>query len=160
MLKKPLLIVTRDKYDLPIYTLRMPGQRIYIINSLSLIPPLQRQIKTIAFAPIEAQAAATVMGVGPAGNAIIGSHQMFEKDSYLSTFVPSTHPALSPGPGLDALNGAAIQYFSNSLASINNSGPKIVELFSWIRSELFMATTESIYGPKNPFRDPTLKQAW
>lgn len=138
----------------------MPGQRIYIVNSLSLIPPLQRQIKTIAFAPIEAQAAATVMGVGPAGNAIIGSDRMFEKDSYLSTFVPSIHPALSPGPGLDALNNAAIQYFSKSLAILSNNVPRTVELFSWVRDELFMATTESIYGPKNPFRDPTLKQAW
>jgi len=150
----------RDKYNLPIYTLRIPGQRIYVINSLSLIPPLQRQIRTISFAPIEAQAAATVMGVGPAGNAIIGSDKMFEQDSYLSTFVPSTHPALSPGPGLDALNGVAIQRISDSLANLNNNNPTTVELFSWVRSELFMATTESIYGPKNPFRDPTLKQAW
>ncbi|KAF7867294.1 hypothetical protein EAF04_005377 [Stromatinia cepivora] len=150
----------RDKYGLPIYTLRMPGQRIYVINSLSLIPPLQRELKTIAFAPIEAQAAATVMGVGPAGNAIIGSDKMFEHDSYLSTFVPSTFPALSPGPGLDAINGAAIQYMSHSLGKLGENGSTAVELFSWVRRQLFMATTESIYGPKNPFRDSTLEQAW
>ncbi|KAL7623761.1 hypothetical protein AAE478_005314 [Parahypoxylon ruwenzoriense] len=117
-------------------------------------------IKTIAFAPIEAQAAATVMGVSPAGNAIIGSDKIFEDDSYLSTFVPSTHPALSPGPGLDAINGAAIRYISDSLARLSGNGPATVDLFSWIRGELFMATTESIYGPKNPFRDPALQKAW
>jgi hypothetical protein len=138
----------------------MPGHRIYVINSLSLLPPLQRQIKTIAFAPIEAQAAATVMGVGPAGNAIIGSDRMREPGSYLSTFVPSTHPALSPGPGLDAINGAAIRHISDSLAMLSGNGLTIVELFSWVRRELFMATTESIYGPKNPFRDPALEKAW
>jgi len=138
----------------------MPGHRIYIINSLSLIPPLQRQIKTIAFAPIEAQAAATVMGVGPAGNAIIGSEKMFDHDSYLSTFVPSTHPALSPGSGLDELNGAAIRQISNSVGDLILNGPTTVDLFSWVRRELFMATTESIYGPKNPFRDATLVEAW
>ncbi|QSZ28693.1 hypothetical protein DSL72_003193 [Monilinia vaccinii-corymbosi] len=150
----------RDQYGHPIYTLRMPGQRIYVINSISLIPPLQRELKTIAFAPIEAQAAATVMGVGPAGNAIIGSKKMFEHDSYLSTFVPSTFPALSPGPGLDAINGAAIQNLSHSLADISENGPTTVELFPWVCHQLFMATTESIYGPKNPFRDPTLEKAW
>ncbi|KAJ8070583.1 hypothetical protein OCU04_000956 [Sclerotinia nivalis] len=150
----------RDKYGLPIYTLRMPGQRIYLINSLSLIPPLQRELRNIAFPPIEAQAAATVMGVGPAGNAIIGSDKMFEHDSYLSTFVPSTFPALSPGPGLDAINGAAIQYMSDSLEKLKENGPRTVELFSWVRRQLFMATTEAIYGPKNPFRDPTLERAW
>ncbi|KAI1410223.1 cytochrome P450 [Hypoxylon sp. FL1857] len=150
----------RDKYDLPIYTLRMPGQRIYVVNSLSLIPPLQRQIKTIAFAPIEAQAAATVMGVGPAGNAIIGSDKMLEDGSYLSTFVPSTHPALSPGAGLDAINGASVRYICDSLSKLSTNGTATVELFSWVRRELFMATTESIYGPKNPFRNSALEKAW
>ncbi|TAQ91216.1 hypothetical protein B7494_g441 [Chlorociboria aeruginascens] len=150
----------RDKYGLPMYTLRLPGQRIYVINSLSLIGPLQRQIKTIAFAPIEAQAAAAVMGVGPAGNAIIGADNMREPGSYLSTFVPSTHPALSPGPGLDAINGAAIRHVSASLIKLRGNGPTTVELFSWVRREMFMATTESIYGPKNPFRDPALEKAW
>ncbi|TVY80889.1 Cholesterol 7-alpha-monooxygenase [Lachnellula suecica] len=150
----------RDRYGLPIYTLRMPGQRIYIVNSLSLIPPLQRQIKTIAFAPIEAQAAAMVMGVGPAGNAIIGSPNMSEPGSYLFTFVPSTHPALSPGPGLDAINGEAVRHMSESLTRFKANGPAKIELFSWVRRELFMATTESIYGPKNPFREVVLEQAW
>ncbi|KAH9895539.1 cytochrome P450 [Xylariomycetidae sp. FL2044] len=150
----------RDKYGLPIYTLRMPGQRIYVVNSLSLIPPVQRQIKTIAFAPIEAQAAENVMGVGPAGNSIIGSKRMFENDSYLSTFIPSVHPALSPGPGLDAINGAAIRYISSAFAELSASGTTEVEMFAWIRQQMFMATTESIFGPKNPFRDPALEKAW
>jgi hypothetical protein len=138
----------------------MPGQRIYVINFLSLIPALQRQIKTIAFAPIEAQAAATVMGVGPAGNAIIGSENMREPGSYLATFVPSTHPALSPGPGLDAINRAAIRHILGSLERFRDKCPSKVELFSWVRRELFMATTEATYGPKNPFRDPVLQKAW
>lgn len=100
------------------------------------------------------------MGVGPAGNAIIGSDKMLEDNSYLSTFVPSTHPALSPGPGLDAIIGASTRHISDSLAKLSRNGPTTVELFSWVRRELFMATTESIYGPKNPFRDPALEEAW
>ncbi|KAK2602397.1 hypothetical protein N8I77_008932 [Diaporthe amygdali] len=138
----------------------MPGQRIYVVNSVSLIPALQRQIKTIAFAPIEAQAAATVMGVGPSGNAIIGSDRMLEDGSYLSTFVPSIQPALGPGPGLDAINGSATRYIADSLEFLNSKSPKTLELFSWIRGELFMATTESICGPQNPFRDSALEKAW
>lgn len=138
----------------------MPGQRVYVVNSLRFISQIQRQIKSIAFAPIEAQAADAVMGVGPTGNAVIGSKRMFESDSYLSTFIPSTHPALAPGPGLDSLNGAAIQYLSNATKRLAQGGPTTVDLFSWVRREFFMATTESIYGPKNPFRDPKLEQAW
>ncbi|KAK8079458.1 cytochrome P450 [Apiospora hydei] len=154
------LVSLRDRYNLPIYTLRMPGQRVYVVNSLSLIPQVQKQIKTIAFAPIEAQAADAVMGVGPAGNAVIGSERMFENDSYLSTFVPSTQPALSPGPGLDALSGAAIRYISNAMEMVAEGGPTTIELFAWVRHEFFTATAEAIYGPKNPFRDTKLEQAW
>jgi hypothetical protein len=150
----------RNKYNLPTYTLRLPGQRIYIINSISLIPLFQRQVKTIAFAPIEAQAAATVMGVGPVGNAIIGAEDMREQCFYLATFVPSTHPALSPGLGLDAIIRAAIRNTSDSLAKVSGDGVATVDLFSWVRKEMFIATTEAIYGPKNPFRDPILVKAW
>ncbi|KAI8943898.1 cytochrome P450 [Xylaria longipes] len=153
-------IKLRDKYGLPIYTLRMPGQRIYVVNSLSLIIQLQRQFKTVSFCPIESQAAATVMGVGPAGRAIIGSDKMLDDDSYLSTFVPSIRPGLSPGPGLDALNGAAIEHLSNCLSDLHSKTPTVIELFSWIRDQLCMATTEATYGPKNPFRDPAVQEAW
>lgn len=100
------------------------------------------------------------MGVGPAGNAVIGSQKMFDDDSYLSTFVPSIHPGLSPGPGLDALNAAAIQYLSGSLSNLHSSSPTVVELFSWIRDQLTMATTEATYGPKNPFGDSAVRKAW
>lgn len=107
----------------------------------------------------KAQAAATVMGVGPAGNAIIGSNWS-EDGSYLSTFVPYTHPGLSPGPGLDSLNAASVRYIVDALGKLTSSGPRKVELWTWIRTELLMATTESMYGPKNPFRNPAFEEAW
>ncbi|CAD6447908.1 c14e0334-a53c-4457-8dd9-2fc4d010469c [Sclerotinia trifoliorum] len=49
---------------------------------------------------------------------------------------------------------------SHSLEKLGKNGSTVVELFSWVRRQLFMATTESIFGPKNPFRDSTLEQAW
>ncbi|OJD11351.1 hypothetical protein AJ78_07864 [Emergomyces pasteurianus Ep9510] len=153
-------IKLRDKHNLPIYTLRLPGQRVYIVNSASLIPLVQRLNKTIAFAPIEAQAAKAVMGVGPAGMAVIDSDKKFENDSYLSTFVPSTHPALSPGAALDDLSCATVQHLAESLENLSKNAPATVELFSWVRSEIFKSITESIYGPKNPFRDIALEEAW
>ncbi|KAI9167951.1 Cytochrome P450 monooxygenase nodJ [Paramyrothecium foliicola] len=154
------LVKLRDKYNLPIYTLRMPGSRIYVVNSLSLIPQVQKQYKTIAFEPIAAQAAATVMDVGPAGNAIIGADNMFEEGSYLDTFVPYITPALAPGPGLDAITGTAARVMADSLAEIGDRGPAKVELFAWVRRQIFMAETETIYGLNNPFRDSKLETAW
>jgi hypothetical protein len=137
----------------------MPGQRIYFVNSVSLIQQIQRQPKVIAFEPVAAQAAATAMGVSPAGNAVIGANNMREADSYISAFGPFIAPALSPGAGLDSITSVAVQSIYDSLAELNKSQMK-VDLFSWIRRKTFMALTEAIYGPANPFRNPALENAY
>ncbi|KAJ8110263.1 hypothetical protein ONZ43_g5919 [Nemania bipapillata] len=85
---------------------------------------------------------------------------MLEDGSYLSTFVPSVSPGLAPGPGLDALNAAAVLYLSDSLSTLDKKNPTVVDLFPWIRGQLNKATTEAIYGKKNPFRDPAVQEAW
>ncbi|KAI1262207.1 cytochrome P450 [Xylariaceae sp. FL1019] len=85
---------------------------------------------------------------------------MFDDDSYLSLFIPSTHPALSPGPGLDSLSSGAVKHMAESLERFRTGSPITVELFPWIRDQILMATTESIYGPNNKFRDPALQKAW
>ncbi|KAH9883502.1 cytochrome P450 [Xylariomycetidae sp. FL2044] len=93
-----------------IYALRMPGQRIYVVNSLALTKLLQRQIKTIAFAPIEAESGDVVMG-----------------------------PALPPGPGPEDISGTAVRCLSESVARLRegDSGPTTGDLYRWIRGSPF-----------------------
>ncbi|GAB1315684.1 hypothetical protein MFIFM68171_05894 [Madurella fahalii] len=112
--KTKFFIRLREKYGLPIYTLRMPGSRIYVINSLSLIPPFQRQIRVLSFHPIEHQAAVRVMGLTRAGGEILGAN-MNHDNSYLGSFVKALHPALSPGAGLDEINKASVELLAASL---------------------------------------------
>lgn len=71
----------RDKYNLPIYTLRLPGQLIYIVNSKALISQIQRYIKIMIFKPMEVEAASNVMGVGPSALAVIDSDDLNEDDA-------------------------------------------------------------------------------
>lgn len=72
----------RDEYRYPIYTLRAPGPRLYIVNSLDLIKRLDRHIETVAFSPIEIRVADKVMGIGKAGvNKMSGDH-LFSKNGY------------------------------------------------------------------------------
>lgn len=74
----------RDKFRLPMVTLRLPFMRIYVINSTSLITLAQRQFKVLSFTPVESKAVINVTGaskraaeilqlerddVGPHGNA-------------------------------------------------------------------------------------------
>jgi hypothetical protein len=138
----------------------MPGSRIYVVNDLSLVSNVQKQYKKIAFEPIASQAAQAVMSVGPVGNAIIGSDKMFEDDSYLQTFVPYIAPALYPGPGLDGITKAVARVVDSTLTEMGVNGPIQTELYLWVRRQIFVAETESIYGEGNPFRDARLETAW
>ncbi|KAK8044792.1 Cytochrome P450 [Apiospora rasikravindrae] len=140
----------RDSLKLPIYTLCVPGPPIYVVNSLALIQRIDRHILTVAFAPIQVRACEKAMGVGESGMAKI------KKDTLPRAFAP----AAAPGPGLDALNRAAVGNFAASFDKIAAERPKAVNLFHWIRHEIFAATMDASYGPRNPFRNPKNEAAW
>ncbi|KAI0142915.1 cytochrome P450 [Xylariaceae sp. FL1272] len=148
----------RDVYGHPIYTLRLPGSRIYVVHSTSLIPVVQRQFKTLAFGPIELRAAENVMGISKAAISIM-SEGVVDDNGYLGAFTHAIHPALSPGSELDAMNRVAIQTISTSLNTFA-TGPRRLKLFEWARHEIFVASCDGIYGPQNPIRDPKVEAAW
>ncbi|KAK7994273.1 cytochrome P450 oxidoreductase [Apiospora marii] len=150
----------RDQYKLPIYTLRLPGMRMYVVNSRPLITAIQGQFRTLSFTAIEAAIAANVIGVEKATNDIIGSN-LGRDSGYLMRFPKYVHHALSAGPGLDAMNRKSIQVLADSLDKwATSSTPATVPMFEWVRHELLLASTDAVYGPKNPFRDPAMEKAW
>ncbi|KAF1962610.1 hypothetical protein CC80DRAFT_542916 [Byssothecium circinans] len=65
---------TADKYNLPIYTLRMPGSRIYVVNSPALISAVQRQYKALAFMPLVAKASVKVSRFSKTASDIINTN--------------------------------------------------------------------------------------
>ncbi|KFA55663.1 hypothetical protein S40293_05289 [Stachybotrys chartarum IBT 40293] len=147
--------VPLDKYNLPIYTLRMPGSRLYVVNATSRITSVQSQFRKLSSAAIEANIAAHLIGVNEATNKII-SADVTSDSSYLMSFLKYVHSALSPGSGLDAMNRRSIEVISDSLEQAAQRGSKTLKLFEWVRHELLLASTEGVYGPKNPFPDPAI----
>ncbi|PVH97623.1 putative 25-hydroxycholesterol 7-alpha-hydroxylase [Periconia macrospinosa] len=145
-----------ERYDLPIYTIRLPGARLYVVNSTSLIPSVQRQYKTLAFPPIEAKLAMNVCGSSKTANDILNTNVNGDEGfwGYSITHYKALHPALFPGPGLDAMNRVMARKVTMSLSRIQK--PKSTGLFDFIKQEITHATTESVYGEGNPFRDPVI----
>lgn len=150
---------SRDKYNLPMYTLRLPGSRLYVVNSPSLLTSIQAQVRTLSFTAIEANIAANLLGCKKATIDII-RRDMTKDEGYLMSFPKYVHSALSPGPGLDAMNRRAIQVIAKSLDEWSQKGSTKIQLWKWARHELLLASTEGVYGPKNPFRDPAMEEAW
>ena len=149
------------QHKLPIYTLRLPFARLYIVNDSALIPIIERQSKIIAFSPIQADATANLLGMSEATNATLKRDPTGE-NGHFTSFHHAVRPALAPGPGLDTMNRRSVDSLAASLAYLRarQTPSTTVSLFAWVQHEIIMATTDAEYGPANPFRDPEFEKAW
>jgi hypothetical protein len=84
---------------------------------------------------------------------------MESEKGFLLGINKATFPALLPGPSLDAINTIAIRTFANTMDQLVAEGPQQVSFFLWVRSQILIATTDAVYGPHNPFRDPSVEEA-
>lgn len=123
---------------------------------MSLIPVVQRQYKDLAFPPLEAMGAMSVCGSSKIANDILNTNTNGEEGDwgYSMTFYKTIHKPLSPGPELDAMNRVMAQNITASIDGIK--GKLVVSLFDFIKREIAIATTDSVYGPQNPFKDPAV----
>ncbi|KAM7215317.1 cholesterol 7-alpha-monooxygenase [Rhypophila decipiens] len=149
----------RKKYKLPIYTLRMPGSKLYVINSTALLSLVQRQYRTLSFTPIEAKAARDLMGCSDTASKIINLDPT-KYGSYLMSFAKAIHPALALSIHLDAMNRVSVQRISDVFDELQATAPKKVNLFEWASHSMLLVSTDAVFGSRNPFRASALEEAW
>jgi hypothetical protein len=110
---------------------------------------------------MEARAAMHVMGATPAGREILNMNRNgVGEHSYAIEFDQAIHHAVTPGANLDALNRHSVQKVSGFLDTLALKTPKTMKLFEWVRQDIAWATTEAVYGPRNPYRDPEILDAF
>ena len=149
----------RDRLKLPIYTIRLPGVRCYVINDPALISAVERQPQMLSFAPIEANAAAATLGMKATTHEIMRRNPT-ASDGHFVTFHKAVRPALAPGSSLDNMVKNAVNVMESSLMIFQQKKKQNTHFFSWVRHEILSAVTEGEYGPGNPFRKPAFEQAW
>lgn len=142
----------------------MPGTKMYIVTTPELIQAVQKQPKVLAFPPIEAKFASTVCGTSADAHKILMQNVNGDEGDWgLSMESYATmRAALSPGSGLDAMNRTMVESVSTSLESLRPSKGKAdrIKLVEWLRNSITLATTDSVYGPQNPFRDEAIVDAF
>ncbi|KAK6062830.1 25-hydroxycholesterol 7-alpha-hydroxylase 1 [Seiridium cupressi] len=148
----------RNQYGLPIYTLRLPFSRTYIVNSTELIPLLQRQWRTVSFGAIAADAGPVV---GMSKEVVRVMHQDLTSEHGFSVSWPRfITPVMGPGEDLDAINRRSVEVFADEVQTLKAQGTVRLGLSQWSRQTIVTATTEAIWGPQNPYRDPVIAKAW
>ncbi|KAI1169479.1 cytochrome P450 oxidoreductase [Nemania sp. FL0916] len=149
----------RNETRLSICTLRLPFTRLYLIMDTALINSVDRQIKTISFSPIEANATAGFLGTTEITNKIM-RHNPTADDGHFKTFHKAIRPTLAPGSGLDGMLQSTFRAMESYLGQQSHIGSVEFDLFRWVQHQIILATTSGEYGRKNPFLDPEVEQAW
>lgn len=149
---------------MPIFTLSLPGQKMYVVTKPELVQAVQKQYKVLAFPPIEAKFASAVCGTSAEAQAVVsqnvngdeGNHGL-SMDSY-----NAMREALAPGSDLDNMNRSMIQEIAKSLDLLQPPAKESRKfgMYGWLRDTITLATTRSVYGPINPYEDKTIADAF
>jgi hypothetical protein len=141
----------------------MPGAKMYIVTTPALIQSIQKQPKILAFPPIEAKFSSRVCGSSKEAHGILmtnvngdGGDWGLSMESYAAM-----RAALAPGQDLDVMNRVMIQNIAASVDDLSTAGKPVKRgLALWLRNTVTIATTNSVYGPQNPYKDQTVQDAF
>ncbi|KAI1815748.1 cytochrome P450 [Poronia punctata] len=148
----------------PIFTMNIPGQKMYVVTDPELVQTVQKQHKTLAFPPIEAKFASTVCGTSQEAQNILAQNVNGDEGDFglsMESYA-AMRAALKPGPELDDMNRAMIREITASLDDLKpaKGQARRIGLYAWLRETITRATTRSVYGPMNPFEDPDIVDAF
>lgn len=136
---------------------------MYIVTKPELIQQAQKQHRTLAFPPIEAKFATTVIGLSKEGQTVLARNLNGDDGDHglsMETYA-AMRAALHPGPALDDMNRAMLAEITESLDNLAPSDDKKqFGLFEWLLDNLTLATTRAVYGPQNPFDDKEIRDAF
>lgn len=148
---------------LQIYSLAMPSSRLYVVNSPNLVLSLQRQPNVVSFWFLEAKFTATLGGMSKDASEKLKANLQSDRVSHslLLKGLKATHQAMTPGKAINQMIHIAGQRTVKALDAINDTlSTGQIDLRQWVRHEITMITTESVYGPLNPYRDPEVERAF
>jgi hypothetical protein len=137
--------------------------KIYVVNDPHLIAAIQRQHRVITLQAIQDRFSSLICDLSSTATSI----QQREATAWLAgpKHAPSpltvTFKALGPGKYLDKMNRIMLQALQKVLdEAVLDRSEKSVGLFEWISGVITGPTTEGMYGPANPYRNATIREAY
>ena len=142
----------------------MFGGKVHIVSSPDLMNSLHRMPKVVSFWFMEAKFTVLLGGFSKrsANNLTANLNPDSRDSSLLIEGLKATQQAMSPQGGVEDMNRAAAEVTSTRLDALSKleSERKSVDLWAWVQHEVTVATTESVYGPANPYRDERVESGF
>ncbi|KND94614.1 25-hydroxycholesterol 7-alpha-hydroxylase, partial [Tolypocladium ophioglossoides CBS 100239] len=150
------------QYNVPIFTLGVPGGKIYIVTSPSLVQAIDRRSKRISFAPYVVQFAKRILIPSQRGIETL-KENIFQENGPVglrSETLRVMHDTLAPSEYLDSMTKAMLKSLAGHFGTRIHGEGEVVDLFGWTRNFVTRASTDPVYGTeKNPIRDPAVSRA-
>ena len=144
--------------------MKLPGQKMYVVKTLELVQAIQKLPKVLAFPPIEAKFSSQICGSSTEAHDILMKNVNGDEGNWglsMETY-EAMRTALKPGAALDDMNRHMMQNIAASLDNLLSGGSQTVkiQLSEWLRDSVTVATTNSVYGPQNPFKEKDVANAF
>ncbi|OTB03618.1 hypothetical protein M426DRAFT_321542 [Hypoxylon sp. CI-4A] len=156
-----------------IFTLPVPGSRIYIVSDPSLAAAVQRASRILSFTPIIPEVTQRVLGLDAPTMDITRKNldpAPGEPRGFLADIQDMVYAWLGPGEYLSELSLAAAREMRDEIAAAlpqtqgggGGGGESAkVDLLSWVRHLVTVSTAKYLYGPQNPIAmDASLEAAF
>ena len=70
------------------------------------------------------------------------------------------HKFFSSREHLNSMDDIVVSKFSTAFRSLQETSPDVLELSSWVRHMITLASTATIYGRGNPFTDANVEKGF
>ncbi|KAK8069425.1 cytochrome P450 [Apiospora phragmitis] len=152
----------------PIFTLPMPGSRMYVVTNPLLAAAVQRS-RTLSFSPIIPNVTKRVLGLDEATAAIARWNLdpgPGETRGFLADIQDLVARRMKPGEDLTILSRNAVSALKLQLDKeqtnlMQHRRYKEIDLLEWVRHIVTLATASHFYGSRNPVsQEPELERAF
>ncbi|KAK8130862.1 cytochrome p450 protein [Apiospora sp. TS-2023a] len=152
----------------PIFTLPMPGSRMYVVTDPLLAAAVQR-CKTLSFTPLVPDIIKRVLGLDEASVAIARKNLdpgPGEPRGILADWQDLIARGMKPGEELNVMSRNAVSALKLHLDQeqayfMQHRSYREVDLLEWVRHIVTLATASHFFGSRNPIsQDPELVRAF
>ncbi|KAJ2985007.1 hypothetical protein NUW58_g5764 [Xylaria curta] len=156
--------------NLPVFTLPVPGSRIYVVTEPSLAAAVQRASKALSFTPIIPEVTERVLGLDKATMEITRKNLdpgPGDERGFLADIQDMVYAYFGPGNYLNEISLNAARELKSEVVAIAVSqearcNPDLpIDLLAWVRHLVTISTAKYFYGPQNPISlDPKLEECF
>lgn len=150
----------RRASESPIFTIQLPGKKMYIITKPDLVQQAQRKHLELSFTTLALDLTVKMSGVSDHARDL--SFDGMYTDGYYHTVHAAMVQTLLPS-SIDEMSRIAVKNVEKMWEDISPATPadkKRIKVKEWLSYTVTMASARSVYGDNNPFETPGIVKAF